>query len=56
MQSLKVSQGRSTPAFELIYSDLSGKQSILSYGNSQYYITFIDDFTRMGWIFFLKIL
>jgi len=45
---------RITKPFELIYSDLSGKQPIPSYGNSLYYITFIDDYTRMRWIFFLK--
>jgi len=45
---------RTTQPFELIYSDLSGKQPIPSYGNLLYYITFIDDFTRMGWISFLK--
>jgi len=45
---------RTTKPFELIYSDLSGKKPIPSYGNSLYYITFIDDYTRMGWIFFLK--
>jgi len=45
---------RTTKPFELIYSDLSGKQPIPSYGNSLYYITFIDDYTRIGWIFFLK--
>jgi len=45
---------RTTKLFELIYSNLSGKQPILSYGNSLYYITFIDDYSEMGWIFFLK--
>ena len=45
---------RTTKPFELIYSDCSGKQPVPSYGNSLYYITFIDDYTRMGWIFFLK--
>ena len=47
-------RSRTTQPFELIYSDLSGKQPLPSYGNSLYYITFIDDFTRMGWISFLK--
>jgi len=39
---------RTTKPFELIYSDLSGKQPIPSYSNSLYYITFIDDYSRMG--------
>jgi len=45
---------RTTKPFELIYSDLSGKQPIPSYDNLLYYITFIDDYTRIGWILFLK--
>jgi len=36
---------RTTKPFELIYSDLSGKQPIPSYDNSLYYITFIDDYS-----------
>jgi len=36
---------KTTRAFELIYSDLSGKQPVPSYGNLLYYITFIDDFS-----------
>ena len=46
--------GRTTQLFEIIYSDLSGKQVTPTYGNSLYYIIFIDDYTRMVWIFFLK--
>jgi len=46
--------GRTTRPFEIIYSDLSGKQATPTYGNSLYYIIFIDDYTRMAWIFFLK--
>jgi len=41
-------------AFKIIHSDLSGISSVLSYGNSRYYITFIDDYTRMAWVYFLK--
>ena len=46
--------GKTTRPFELVYSDLSGKQPNQFHRNSQYYFTFIDDFTRMGWVFFLK--
>ena len=45
---------RTTRPFEIIYSDLSCKQATPTYGNSLYYIIFIDDYTRMAWIFFLK--
>jgi len=47
-------ESRTTQPFELIYSDLSGKQPVPFYRNLLYYITFIDDFTRMGRISFLK--
>lgn len=49
-----LSDVRSSRPFELIHSDLSGKQPTPSYGNSLYYITFIDDFTRMSWMYYLK--
>jgi len=45
---------RSTRPFEIIHSDLSGISPVLSYGNSRYYITFIDDFSRIAWVYFLK--
>src|SRR5258705_1519906 len=45
---------RATKPLECIFSDLSGKAPILSLGGSFYYISFIDDFTRFTWIYFLK--
>lgn len=50
----KPSKDRSTRAFQLIHSDLSGQMAVKSYGGSEYYISFIDDFTRMVWVAFLK--
>ena len=46
---------RSTQPFEIVYSDVSGIALVSSIGESSYYyVTFIDDFTRMTWIFFIK--
>src|SRR5258706_9899112 len=45
---------RATKPLERIFSDLSGKAPIPSLGGSFYYISFIDDFTRFAWIYFLK--
>ncbi|KAH0609220.1 uncharacterized protein H6S33_001448 [Morchella sextelata] len=45
---------RSKRPFELIHSDLSGKFSIQSQGKAQYYMSFIDDYTRFAWIYLLK--
>ena len=38
---------------ELIHSDLNGKINA-SFRGSQYYITFVDEFTPMAWIYFLE--
>src|SRR5258706_1894519 len=45
---------RATKPLERIFSDLSGKAPISSLGRSFYYISFIDDFTRFAWLYFLK--
>ena len=37
---------RSGTPFELIHSELSGKFSKTSFGQSNYYVTFIDDYAR----------
>ena len=41
-------------AFQLIHNYLSGQMAVKSYGGSEYYISFIDDFTRMAWVVFLE--
>lgn len=45
---------RSKKPLELIHSDLSGRFATQSLGKALYYISFIDDFTRYSWIYFLK--
>jgi len=39
---------------ELIHSDAYGPITPHLYGNHQYFVTFIDDFTRKTWVYFLK--
>ena len=39
---------------QLIHSNLSGMLPVTSLGICSYYITFIDDFSRKTWIYFLK--
>lgn len=41
-----------TAAFELIHSDLSGRFSTPSIGRSEYFISFIDNYTRYSWVYF----
>ena len=39
---------------ELIHSDLCGPMPIASANGKKYMMTFIDDYTRMWWIYLLK--
>jgi len=39
---------------ELVHANVWGKASIFSLGCSLYFVTFIDDSSRMIWIYFLK--
>ena len=45
---------RSKAILDLVHSDLSGKFSSPSIGNSNYYITFLDDYSRFCVIYFLR--
>ena len=38
----------------LIHSDISGPMPVTSMNASRYLLTFIDDFSRYTWVFFLK--
>ena len=39
---------------ELVHSDVFGPVSVPSLGKSIYYVSFIDDFSRNTWIYFLR--
>jgi hypothetical protein len=39
---------------ELIHNDVFGPMSVPSLGKSVYYVSFIDDFSRNTWIYFLR--
>jgi len=39
---------------DYVHSDWSGHFPVPSYGNSIYYITLIDDATRVAWVRFMK--
>lgn len=45
---------RARELLELVHSDLSGPMSDNSMGGYRYYITFIDDFSRKTFVYFLK--
>jgi hypothetical protein len=44
---------RAKAPLELIHTDICGPISINSHGGNRYFITFIYDFSRMCWVYFL---
>ena len=45
---------RTKSSVDYIHSDLWGPSSVPSKGGAQYLLTFIDDFSRKVWVYFLK--
>jgi hypothetical protein len=45
---------RAKRILELIHSDVFGPVPVPSLGKSVYYVSFIDDFSRNTWIYFLR--
>jgi hypothetical protein len=39
---------------QLVHIDVFGPVSVPSLGKSMYYVSFIDDFSRKTWIYFLR--
>ena len=44
---------RASRCFELIHSDVWGIASVVSHAHYKYFVTFIDDFSRFTWVYFL---
>lgn len=45
---------REKAPLEIVHSDLCGPMQTPSLAGSQYFLTFIDDFTRKTWVYFMK--
>jgi hypothetical protein len=45
---------RENGILELVHSDVFGLITVPSLGGSLYYVSFIDDFSRKTWIYFLR--
>ena len=46
---------RAIQSLQLIHTDVRGPMKTPSLNNSKYYIVFIDDYSRMYWIYFMKL-
>ena len=44
---------KATTVLELVHSDVAGPFPVPSFGKARYVLTFIDDFSRYTWVFFL---
>jgi len=45
---------RAKQILELVHSDVFGSVKVPLLGKSMYYVSFIDEFSRNTWIYFLK--
>jgi hypothetical protein len=45
---------RENGILELVYSDVFGPVIVPSLGGPMYYVSFIDDFSKKKWIYFLR--
>ena len=48
------SETKTKGTLELIHSDVCGPMPSISLSGYEYYVTFIDDYSRKAWIYFLK--
>jgi len=46
---------RASEALQVVHSDMCGPFEVPSLGGSKYFITFIDEFTRMIWLYTIKL-
>ncbi|CAL2263110.1 unnamed protein product [Prunus armeniaca] len=45
---------KASESLELIYSDVYGPMHIITIGGNRYFLTFIDDCTRLCWVYFMQ--
>lgn len=47
-------QSNVTQIFDIIHSDVWGMAPVISHANCKYFVTFIDDYSRFTWVYFLR--
>lgn len=52
--SFKSSETRATRILEIIHSDVNGPMETQSIGKAKYFLTFVDDYSRKTFVYFLK--
>ena len=52
--SLPLNLNKSPVPFMVIHSDVWGPSKVTSFGGSRWFVTFIDDCTRMTWVCLMK--
>jgi len=52
--SFRSSDSRSKNILDLVHSYVCGLMSVPSASGCRYYVTFIDDYSRRTWIYFIK--
>ena len=48
------SKSRTSKLFEVVHSDIWGPSRVDSFDGYKYYVTFIDDYSRVTWVYLLK--
>jgi transposase InsO family protein len=46
---------RASEALQVVHSDVCGPFEVPSLGGSKYFVTFVDEFTRMMWLYTIKL-
>jgi len=52
--TFSTSQHKTKDLLDLIHTDVWGSSPVVFIGGARYYVTFIDDFSRKVWVYFLK--
>jgi len=51
--SFPMQESWASACFEIIHTDVWGVSHVLSHAQSRYFVTFIDDYSRFTWVYFL---